>query len=386
MTRSVVIIQKHVPRYRAQFFERLRRELTTRGVKLRLVYGDPVGTDVQRRDSRNVAWGEYRRNRILRTGQRPLIWQPVLDATRDADLVIVEQANKLLVNNVLLARQYLGRAPVAFWGHGANLQSQGGAFLSEHAKRLLANLPHWWFAYTECCRQRVNSYGFPSERISVVQNAIDTEALRAECSSVTKDEIQAFRSHYNLGEGPIALFIGSLYDEKRLPFLCDAVSLARDQIPTLRLVIAGDGGGRSYLEERAAAEPWVTLTGSLVDRAKAVALATSSVFAMPGLVGLAILDAFAAGLPLVTTNVDYHSPEIEYLEDGVNGVIVRPADDVEQYARALCDVATEGRGSVLRANALASAMQFTLPAMVERFSNGVLAALAAQRRCPKVFL
>jgi L-malate glycosyltransferase len=37
---------------------------------------------------------------------------------------------------------------------------------------------------------------------------------------------------------------------------------------------------------------------------------------MPGLVGLAVLDAFADGIPRVTTVIEYHSPEIEYLVPG----------------------------------------------------------------------
>jgi hypothetical protein len=46
------------------------------------------------------------------------VWQPVLSATRKADLVIVDQASRLLVNYVLLARQRFGGPSIALWGMG----------------------------------------------------------------------------------------------------------------------------------------------------------------------------------------------------------------------------------------------------------------------------
>ena len=48
----------------------------------------------------------------------------------------------------------------------------------------------------------------------------------------------------------------------------------------------------------------------------------SKLFLMPGLLGLAVLDAEVMGLPVVTTRYPWHSPEIAYLRDGETGVIV----------------------------------------------------------------
>lgn len=59
------------------------------------------------------------------------------------------------------------------------------------------------------------------------------------------------------------------------------------------------------------------------------------VFLMPGLVGLAILDAGAAGLPLVTTDYPWHSPEIAYLDPGVNGLPIRLWRDPGAYVDAV---------------------------------------------------
>ena len=55
---------------------------------------------------------------------------------------------------------------------------------------------------------------------------------------------------------------------------------------------------------------------------------------MPGLVGLAIVESYCAGLPFVAVAQAGHGPEIEYLQDGVNGVLL-PQATVEATAAAL---------------------------------------------------
>ena len=55
--------------------------------------------------------------------------------------------NKLIQNHLLL----LGprRFRLAFWGHGANLQSDNPHGLKERFKRWTTNRVDWWFAYTQ---------------------------------------------------------------------------------------------------------------------------------------------------------------------------------------------------------------------------------------------
>jgi glycosyltransferase involved in cell wall biosynthesis len=49
---------------------------------------------------------------------------------------------------------------------------------------------------------------------------------------------------------------------------------------------------------------------------------------------LSILDTFALGTPLVTTNAVGHGPEIEYLKNNVNGIMVADTNDPQVYADA----------------------------------------------------
>src|SRR5689334_9127865 len=113
----VLVVQRQLPAYRLPFFSLLRERLAALGIDLSLVVGPAKSV---RRDQGDLDWAVRSGNRVASVKGREVVWQPVLRAAHAADLVIVEQANRLLANYVLLA---LG-ARVAFWGHGANLQAR----------------------------------------------------------------------------------------------------------------------------------------------------------------------------------------------------------------------------------------------------------------------
>jgi glycosyltransferase involved in cell wall biosynthesis len=91
---------------------------------------------------------------------------------------------------------------------------------------------------------------------------------------------------------------------------------------------------------------------------------------MPGRVGLGILDSLAAGLPLVTTRISIHTPEVEYLEDGYNGLMTEP--NPEAYAHAVIRLlSTPNELRRLKAGAQTSSEKYSIEAMVDNFHRGI---------------
>jgi glycosyltransferase involved in cell wall biosynthesis len=94
----------------------------------------------------------------------------------------------------------------------------------------------------------------------------------------------------------------------------------------------------------------------------------------PGLVGLGILDAFAAGIPLITTDCGLHSPEIAYLESGQNGLMT--ADTVQAFSGACSGLLADSEALRRMGEAAkACASIYNIQHMTQRFGDGILAAL-----------
>ena len=96
----------------------------------------------------------------------------------------------------------------------------------------------------------------------------------------------------------------------------------------------------------------------------------------PGSIGLGVLDAFQHSAPPVVVRNQFHSPEIAYLQDGSNGLLV--GENPEALAEGICKLAADHTlYRRLQAGCKKTASQITMDAMVERFAGGVVDALEA---------
>ncbi len=131
MHQRVVIIQRRLTQYRKPFFELLRKRLQSEGIDLKIIYGKPSRTEQLKGDNVTLEWGAQITNRTIKVFRISLLWQPVLSYIEKGDLVIVEQASKLLSNYVLLLLYKLGRIRLGYWGHGKNLQARKNQWQTE---------------------------------------------------------------------------------------------------------------------------------------------------------------------------------------------------------------------------------------------------------------
>ena len=68
-------------------------------------------------------WAKYVENKIFKIGGIEFYWQAAIKDAIKSDLVIVEQANKLLINYILIVLRRFTKIKFAFWGHGINLRT-----------------------------------------------------------------------------------------------------------------------------------------------------------------------------------------------------------------------------------------------------------------------
>lgn len=368
----VVIVERQLLHYRVAVYERLRALLDKEGVELQLLVGEGTAEEKKKKDEAHLDWTIKLPTRYL-LGDR-ICWQPFGSYARGAELVIVMHENKLVYNLWLMS---FGRPRrLAFWGHGRNMQSDQPEGFKERFKRWTINKVDWWFAYTDSSAALVTYTGFPRARTTVVDNAVDTRKMTQFCNEIDDAGKQRLRAGMKLENGPIGLYIGSLYAEKRLDFLLDAARRIRARVPGFQLLVVGAGADQGMIEDAAREHRWIRYLGPLHGREKANVLALADVMLNPGLVGLGILDSFVSGSPMFTTDCGLHSPEISYMVSGQNGVMTD--DDVIAYSGAVIATLNDPAAlEKLKQGALATAPRYTVENMANRLCNGIMACIAS---------
>lgn len=369
--KTVVIIQRRLTHYRTPLFTLLKQKLYEHNISLRLLVGEPTKQELLKRDEGVISWAE----KIPTYYFGALCWQPYGKYISNADLVITAQENKLIYNHFLLS--YKKNYRIAFWGHGANLQSKNPNGLSERYKRWTSKRVDWWFAYTNTSLNLVSNTGFPQNKITNLENAIDTVSLLSNIEAITESEISKIRNQLGWIDGNIGIFIGSLYADKRLDFLLDSANKLKVLNPNFKLIILGSGPMSEMIKKFCQDKSWCIWVGAQTGLEKAKYLAVSDVLLNPGLVGLGILDSFVAKVPMVTTNCGLHSPEIAYLQQDQNGLMT--ANTIDAYVEGVQKVIhnTTYRNTLLKGCA-ESAKHYTIENMATNFLNGILRALAHQ--------
>jgi glycosyltransferase involved in cell wall biosynthesis len=375
---TVIIIQQTLPHYRERFFELLEKNLSRSGISLKLIAGTPEGNLAKANESLDTKWIKFIKNKEFKLGSTRFYWQSCMKDLRNADLIIVEQASKFLINYLLLILQRLKFIKVGFWGHGKNFKSYKSNRLSEILKKFISRHAHWWFAYNERSASVVKSFRYPEHRITSVQNTIDTSLLIETSSQIAPDQLQVLKEKHNVRGNNVCLYVGAMYREKRLDFLIQACISLKKFIPNFEMIFIGSGPDSYKVKAVADLYPWLHYLGPKYGKEKVPFFMISNFLLMPGIVGLAIIDAFSLRTPLVTIDLIGHGPEIFYLKHSYNGIILPARTDPKSYALKVASLlSNEQVLKNLKNGCLISAKKYTLNSMVDRFSNGVIEALRA---------
>lgn len=370
--KKVLIVYKFLPEYRVDFYQHLRRKLFENNIELNLIYGKFAKVDALRKIEVDIDWAQYVESRRINIGRTEILWQPVLAYLGDKDLIITQQESRLLLNYYLIVSRHFFKYKYAFWGHVTNMQDSPHS-LRNRFKAFFINKCDWWFAYTKSAKRFLVDNNFPEEHITPVQNAIDTSALKTYYAEITDEETNELKMQLGIPGNNVGIYCGSMYPEKDFDFIFEACYRIKNEISDFHMVFLGSGVEATKVKAIAKANNWMHYIGPKFGRERVIYFKISSIQIMPKLVGLCILDSFAMETPIITTDHPFHGPEIDYLENGKNGIMVK--DDINEYSKTTANILKNKTYLELIEHGKLSAEIFTVENMAENFKNGILACL-----------
>jgi L-malate glycosyltransferase len=315
------------------------------------------------------AWGEALRQEGIevvalrrRQGFSPLIGKQIADlADRyGADVLHCHHYSPFVYG--CLARAFRPRLRVIYTEHG-RFNDAPPSRKRRLANAVFSRLPDRVCVVSADLKGHMVAEGFRASAIRIVANGIDPgPLLDAEARQRIRAQLQLDPSAVVVGT------VGRLDPVKDLPTLIRAFAAFRLTTPAARLVMVGDGPMREELERAADGIAGIHFTGHRADARHVMAAfdayVSSSVF--EGM-SLTILEAMAAGLPVVATRVG-GSPEI--VVDGETGLLVPPGEP-DVLAHALTELTADRARA--RAMGLAGRRRvcerFTLRTMINHYAS-----------------
>ncbi|MCX6765917.1 MAG: glycosyltransferase family 1 protein [Candidatus Moranbacteria bacterium] len=145
--------------------------------------------------------------------------------------------------------------------------------------------------------------GIKEEKVRVIYHGFDSELFQKE---ISEDKIKKVLKSYHLQAKSYILYVGAIQPRKNLETLIETFNFIKKEKPELKLVLAGEKAwlweGIIEKIEKSPYQKDIILTGGISFEELAVLYQNAALFVFPSLYegfGIPVLEAFAAGVPVV---------------------------------------------------------------------------------------
>lgn len=329
--RRVALLQRSIPHYRLPLFEKLtqrsRHDWTfycaahRQGTSSGLTPADYGCLDV--RPVRRLFIGPFACFHGLK-----------LDPAR-MDVLMLDLGWSILSNPVHLALARLRGVSRVGWSKGISQSpDKPKGWARRRFEAGLAGECEALVVYGAVSKRYFEALGYPAARIFVAWNSPDTAAI-ARADGESLEHAQELRRTLGLNGRPIVGYLGKLTSAKRVDAIVAAFRILRSSGSDACLIIAGIGPEEGRLRRLVADGPFssdIRLLGPVPIGSERAYHRLFDVFVSFKEGGLGLLEAAAAGCPVVTTPEPF--PEVEpFLEPGA--AFVAPGFTPQDLAVAL---------------------------------------------------
>jgi len=178
-----------------------------------------------------------------------------------------------------------------------------------HLEILLARLAKYHVAVSEFTKQRMQKYlKITNKHIFLVPNGVDLEKF--------------YEKEKEWGN---IIYIGRFAPHKRIDLLIKSFILAQKEIPSLKLLLVGDGPLHQYFKNKYGEKRNIKFLGKVTEEQKRELLAKSWLFILTSEregYGIAVLEALASGTPVLLADYPENAAKNLIMKGG--GIIERP--------------------------------------------------------------
>ncbi|MCG8590294.1 MAG: glycosyltransferase family 1 protein [Proteobacteria bacterium] len=193
--------------------------------------------------------------------------------------------------------------------------------------RNVHNLAHVNLCPSRFTRSELSAHGVHD--VGIWRGGVDTDLFHPSRRSLD----MRMRLSGGRPDGPVLLSVGRLSPEKNLSLFTSVL----DALPDVRVALVGDGPARRDLEREFGARR-VAFLGFLQGEELAEAFASADAFVMPSrteTLGFVVLEAMAAGCPVVAANAGGVPDLVRHGETGLLFDPDRPQEAIDAISRLL---------------------------------------------------
>jgi len=169
-------------------------------------------------------------------------------------------------------------------------------------------------AYHNNAKKYALNYSAKNNQIKVIHNTINETSIKSIDKTKAREQLNETLA-CNIKNKKILLYVGAILKEKKLDILCNAFKqlTSTDSL----LIIVGDGPYLEELKERFKQQVHILFIGSVFNDI-GLYFDSADIFVLPGTGGLAINEAMAHGLPVISGYADGSADDL--VIDNENGL------------------------------------------------------------------
>lgn len=237
------------------------------------------------------------------------------------------------------------------------------------------------FAVGSDAKKLLVDSGVKSDRIYIILNAPDVKAIAAR-STETRKTAAAWKKSKGLGNGPTALFVGRLVEDKGIDLMLDAYASIAKKGVNMNLIMVGRGPLADRIEARIKSEGLknVAMEGFVPPEKVMDYYGYADFLVLPSLhepFGAVVHEALAAGLPVVASSAV--GAVADLVDEGATGFVF-PTGDTKALAGVFERICSNpGTTSAMADKCVERAKKFDHESASLEFLKGVETAIAAAR-------